>query len=70
MKTPQEMIRAQVDLLNKGRKKLGIPNPTMNRTSEELMNTGANARELAKFRTKKQGVGRPMTLANLIKRMS
>ena len=69
MKTPAQLIRATVDKLNKSAAKSPfVPKKTDRRMADELVNTSANARAMAKMNVKSGQVGATEPLSALIKK--
>ena len=69
MMTPQQRIRATVDRLNKTKAaRPAMPKVNEQRSLDELINTGANARGMAKMNVKASTVGAIEPLAVLIKK--
>ena len=69
MKSPKEQLRCIVDRLNKqAATRPDLPTGKDNRTIEEAMHTGADARNIARMASKKQNVMRTIPLSELQKR--
>jgi hypothetical protein len=69
MMTPEQRTRALVDKLTKSAAaRPDLPKVRTGRNVQELMNTGAAARNLAKMSVKKDEAGKPDSLADKIRK--